>query len=684
MKVSLEWLREFTPVRLPVAKLIDRMAMGGLEVVGVEKKGTDTVLEIEITPNRPDLLSHVGVAREIAALTGTTLKLPRPFLKTPRQKTGSPGIVIEDKKGCLRYIGRLLEGVRVGPSPSWLASRLERLGFRSINNVVDITNFILLEEGQPLHAFDHDKIAGGKLVIRTARRGEKLPALDEVTYFLEPGDLVIADRDKPVALAGIIGGKGTEVSLGTRRVLLESASFNPARVRRTAKRLGITTESSYRFERGVSLKGVARGSERAAELLIKETGAEQTGVSDLGEKLSPKRTISLSLRELEVTLGIACPKAKTKKEFIALGCRVSAGTDILRVTPPPSRLDLKEPVDLVEEAGRLLGYDRIPATVPVSERTAVGEGRSPLDPKRAVETHIKELLVSQGLFEVVTYSLLSRTLLGAFGADPSAIAIRNPVSLEQELMRPSLLPRLVEVAAFNHRRKVEGVPIFEVGTVYQKEGSRYRERKKVAILLSGKTSGSWRTQSTLYDYFDLKGRCEALVKAFHPSPKFIYSSVSAPFFSGPSQTLCVDSPGQKIGILGELSPSVLSFFDVKGKMAVAEIDLEDFIRATSVSKTYTPLPKHPSIRRDVALIVGEECTSEELTRAIREAGGEWVKDVSLFDTYSDPRIVPKGSRGLAYRIEFLHPHRTLTDEEVNEKYQAVLDALTQLGAQIRK
>ena len=686
MKVSLEWLKEFVPIRLSAGVLSEKLVMGGLEVMATEIKGNDILFEIEITPNRPDLLSHIGIAREIAALTGVRMKA---LSVTPKRaasfKPGRPPlrISIQDKKGCLRYIGSLFDGVQLGEAPSWMKERLLLLGFRSVNTIVDITNYVLLEEGQPLHAFDYDRLSGGEVRIRSAKKGEVLLAIDGTTRTLEPEDLVIADAKRPIALAGIIGGKETEVGPGTRRVLLESGWFDPVRVRRTAKRLGITTESSYRFERRVWLEGVKRGSEKAGALFEKWANAHPAALPiDIGMKTLSKKQIVISLEQINETLGVSVSLSQSRSFFTQLGCRaVSRGTS-LQVTPPSFRQDLLERIDLVEEVGRLFGYDRVPMTTPVLPRLSLGKQKSYAIKPRELEKEAASFLVSQGLFEAMTYSLLSRALLEEFfKAGHSAIPIRNPLSLEQEFLRPSLLPRLVEAVAYNIHRKAEGVPLFELGPVYTKQENHYSEKKHIAMVLSGKSGGNWKAKPALYDYFDLKGRCEGLVKRFAPSASLREEAVTFPFFNPDvSKALVMDE--KPVGFLGEIAPSILRHFDLRGKLYAAEIDFGELMKRSS-TKHYIPLPKHPSVRRDIALMVDQKTLSETVAKTIREKGGDWVTDVTLFDTYADPRLVPPGFRGIAYRISFQHPDRTLTDGEVNEKFSAILEALKNLGVRIR-
>lgn len=698
MKVSLEWLKDFVAIQMPLAPLCDRLTMGGLEVIGTEKKGSDTILEIEVTPNRPDLLSHVGIAREIAVLTGARLRFPKTqhavrstpayafasarqsrLWRTRHVKKLPLRISIQDKKGCLRYIGRLSDGVQVGATPPWIRERLERLGLRSVNNAVDITNYVLLETGQPLHAFDYDKIEGGAVIIRSARQGETLLTLEGRKCTFEKGELVIADASKPIALAGVVGGKATEITRETTRVLLESAYFDPVRVRRASKRLGSSTESSYRFERGVSLEGVQTGSERAQSLFERYTKAFLVAPAiDQGKKSFPKRTVSVSFQELDGILGL-CPKVSHVRSILSsLGCRVGTSKKALRIIPPPFRQDLKDTVDVAEEVGRIFGYDRIPTTAPLRERVPVEKETVPADAARITGNRIRELLVSQGLFEVVTYSLLSKALLAreVFDLEASAIPIRNPISLEQELLRPSLIPRLIEVAAYNHHRKVGGVPIFEIGPVYEKQGNAYRERKKIGILLSGIKPGNWKEKPSPYDYFDLRGKCDALVKSLNPSLMITYQAVVDR--KVPAMELWAG--GKPLGILkGLASPDT---FGIREKLFVAELEFSELLSLASSAK-FTPLPKFPSVRRDISLIADRRIPSEALVRLIQTEGGEWVEEITLFDTYADSRIVPEGSQGLAYRIGFRHPDRTLTDEEVNGKYQAILEALKRLGVRIR-
>ncbi len=687
MKYSFNWLKEYVAIRLPLDRLAERLTLTGLEVVSLEKRGDDTILEVEVTPNRPDLLSHIGVAREIAALTGSRLKLPRiakQTLQKKRQQLLPLPISILDKRGCPRYIGRLFESVQVRPSPAWLKERLERLGLRSVNNIVDLTNFVLLEWGQPLHAFDYVCLAGGKLLIRAAKQSERLTTIDGENRQLKEGQLVIADAERPVAVAGVIGGRNSEISEKTRRVLLESAFFDPVRIRQSSRQLGLVTESSYRFERSVSWEGVSEASDRAAALFQDIAQACPIGrVVDIGRKPPSPKAISLSVPHLHETLGVLIGSRKSASFLTSLGCKVSGKGDSIRVTPPPFRRDLKLEEDLIEEIARVFGYDSIPPSLPPIARRPLGQAPQAEEAFRQRMAQVKSLLTSQGLFEVITYSLLSRTLQKYFSKTP-AIAIQNPLSLEQELMRTSLLPRLAEVAAHNFNHKAEGVAIFELGPVYEMEATgSYRERQGLGILFAGKTPSHWKVKSRPYDYFDVKGKCELVCETL--GIRAGHQEKSLPFLIGEGAAALFLDSREEVGAYGELGKSIRQVLGIEVPVFVAELDMTRLLQIATSFKHYRPAARYPSVTRDISLIIREGILSQTFEETIRRVAGELLHDVFLFDDYVDPshKVVPRGSRSLAYRMEFLHPEKTLTQQEVDQAVQSIQKALTELGAQIR-
>jgi len=684
MKYSFAWIKDYVSIRTPLEKLSDRLTMAGLEVISIDRKGGDTVFEIEVTPNRPDLLSHIGTAREIAALTGEKLRMPR-VGRPPSPKGNPPTIKIDDKKGCLRYTGRLFEAVQVGPSPSWLKARLEGLGVRPVNNIVDITNFVLLEWGQPLHAFDYDQMAGGTLIVRAAKKGERILTLDGENRELQEGQLIIADSERPIGLAGVMGGKATEISGGTRRILLESAFFDPVRIRKSSRASGLATESSYRFERGVSWEGVLEASDRAAALFSEIAQAKPCGrLVDVGRRPFAPKGISLHVPRLREILGVSIPATRAASLLKALGCQTSQKGSALRVLPPSFRRDLQQEEDLIEEVARLFGYNKIPFSVPSQPRQPLAKTPPVEHPSRGFASKARTLLVSQGLFEVMTYSLLSRPLHSPFLSGKSPIVIRNPLSLEQEQMRSSLLPRMVEVAAHNLRHKAESVPIFELGAVYERDTKgAYRERQGLGILLTGQTPFDWQAKSRPYDYFDLKGICELVCRAF--GLEAISREGSYPFLAPEGAITLLLGNGAHAGYYGELSKSVRDALDLAAPVYVAELDMAVLVQASQSLRRYVVIPRHPIVTRDVSFIIPQTFSTEELQEVIQESGGDLLRRVFLFDEYVDQshKAIPKGSRSLAYRMEFLHPERTLTQQEVDQAMQSILQALTGLGGQIR-
>ncbi|NLE64623.1 MAG: phenylalanine--tRNA ligase subunit beta, partial [Elusimicrobia bacterium] len=478
MKLSLNWLNQYIDHGLSADELAHRMTMAGLEVEHIERVGEDTVFEIEVTPNRPDALSILGLAREVSAIVDKDLKAPE---VSDLEDAGSVDIAIEDAEGCGRYIGTVIEGVSVKASPLDQQKLLGAMGSNGISNIVDITNFVLFEYGQPLHAFDLDKLEGGKIIIRRAKRGEKITTLDGIERALDESILVIADAKKPVAIAGIMGGMATGVTASTRRVILESAYFDLGIVRRASRRLGLTSDAAYRFERGVAFRTVETASNRAADLILKMAGGQIVARRDVvaREVKAARQEIQVSQNDIENLIGASLDAPRCEKILKRLGCIVAPGKKSLVVIPPHWRGDLKIKEDVIEEVGRVIGYDNLPQSLPRVQAINI-----PVDLNREdFFNKASEILVGQGLNQIMTYSLISRAALeNVRYAGTKPVALQNPMSAEQEIMPPTLMPGFLNVAAFNIHRGARDLGLFEVAKRYLPGGERWT----LGILLTGR------------------------------------------------------------------------------------------------------------------------------------------------------------------------------------------------------
>ncbi|OGX05737.1 MAG: phenylalanine--tRNA ligase subunit beta, partial [Omnitrophica WOR_2 bacterium GWA2_47_8] len=482
MKLSYNWLKDYVAVKLPPEKLAHRLTMAGLEVEKIESVNGDSVFELEVTPNRPDCLNVLGLAREVSAILDASLKAPKvEKLRIPSQKID---ISVEDKKDCGRYIGTLISDVKVASSARWLEEKLQSIGTRGINNVVDITNFCLMELGQPLHAFDHDKLKGGAIIVRRARSGETIVTIDGVERKLDPSILVIADAQRPVAIAGIMGGRDTEVSERTKNILLESAYFDQVLIRRASRKLGLSSDSSYRFERGVAMQTVETASTRAAELIKKEAGGKVSAQQDVFSKTQKKAApaIALSLREINDRLGSNLSLAKCKAILNRLGFSVSSsGKDKLRLTAPAFRNDIKENVDIVEEVARIIGYDNLPLSIPRIQVENIT-----IKSNQTHEKKIRGILTALGFDEIITYSMVNQSMLDKTALGHlKGVRVQNPLSQDQEMLRPAVLPSLLSIVLLNLNRGQKDLRLFEIGKVYSCEA----EKKMINIVASGSKPG---------------------------------------------------------------------------------------------------------------------------------------------------------------------------------------------------
>ncbi len=654
----------------------------------------DIVLELEITPNLARCLSLIGVAREVAALTGGAVQLPSHQVQADAPSIeGKVSVRIEDPALSRRYAAMLLENVHVGEAPGWMQRRLTYAGMRPISNVVDVTNYVMLEWGQPLHAFDYDVLcrrASGQapvITVRPARPGERLKTLDGVDRELTSEMLVIADEAGPVALAGIMGGAETEVSARTTRVLLESANFDFLSIRRTMRALGLSSEASIRFSKGIHPEVVRPAVERAAELMRRHAGAiVSKGLADAYPAPLPPQVIDLKTSEVRRVLGIDLPRSECARLLGALEFKVeNVGEDVMRVTAPPHRLDIQEgPADLVEDLVRLHGYDRLPATL-LSDRLPPQAANEPL----IFEERVKDRLVSAGLQEVITYALTTEEREKPLGLPEAGyVKLLNPISKDREVMRHSVLTGVLEVL-LNNLKHTDDVRLFEVGAAYlPREGHKLpAEPRRLAMALCGRRQAEFWAEPgaarPALDFFDLKGVVEGLVADLHLQEVSYQPSKAAALHPGRAADLVVG--GKTLGWFGDLHPRVALAFGFKeGPVLVGEFDLEGLRAALPPGRTlYRPVSTFPVALRDVAVVVREDVPAERVAGEIRAAGAPLLCGLRLFDLYRGESI-PPGTKSLAYALTYQADDRTLTEKEIDRAHEKIENRLRHvLGARIR-
>ncbi|MEW5894889.1 MAG: phenylalanine--tRNA ligase subunit beta [Candidatus Omnitrophota bacterium] len=687
MKISLNWIKDYVVPGIPADELARRLTMAGLEVEKSETVGGDTVFEFEITPNRPDCLNMIGLAREISAVLKKPLILPKiTARKFPAKKCD---VTIEASEACTRYIGTVIEGVKISPAPAQLRKRLVALGSRPISNVVDITNYCLFEIGQPLHAFDLDKLEGKKIVVRFAKKGEKIVTLDGIERELDPSVLVIADARKPVALAGIMGGANSEVTENTKNILLESACFDPVLIRRTARKLGLSSDSSYRFERGVVFEYVATGANRAVDLILESAGGTVISRSDV-MGLNPTRrflkTVTLNLEKMNAFLGAKVPQTEAKRILKALGFSFTTGkASALKVKPPVFRPDVQRPEDLYEEIARVLGYNNLPSSFPCVKMTGMNSNQS-----RKKRHEIAERLLSLGFSEVLTYTLINREqAVNAGVSNLSFMKVLNPLSKDQEALRPHLLPSLLQAAKTNLNHGQKDLMIFETGKAYPHGG----EREELGILLTGDAAHDWRISGArTVDFYDLKGAVEIAVGPFVSGDiifkvseeQFLEEGQRADVFVGQPEDTSGKASSKKIGVCGKVGSQVLEQNGIRqDNVFFAQIDLEVVYALTKKEKAYVPACEFPGIARDVSIAVSKNIFFDEICRVVRQFGGEFLRTIQLKEQYLGEKI-PADQRGLVFSVVYQAPDRTLTEEEIQTVHENVLRKLIErLGALIR-
>jgi phenylalanyl-tRNA synthetase beta chain len=639
----------------------------------------DWILDLDLTPNRADCLSVIGVARDVAALSGGSLKKPpTKFSEADGAAKDWVEVEIQDSAACPRYAARVILEVKIGESPFWLKRKLESVGMRPINNVVDVTNFVMMETGHPLHAFDYDLFSQKKVVVRRARRAEKFVTLDEVERELSDQILLITDGKKPVAIAGIMGGMESEVASNTKNILLESAYFDPKVIRRGRISLGISTEASQRFERGVDPNGVVNAALRACGLLQElAQGKVLKGVVDnYPSPILPAR-VTLRPQRANQILATDLKPEEMGQILRSLDMEVVQNQD-LKVTIPTFRPDLSREIDLIEEITRIHGYDKIQTSLRAS-----GELVTRVSEKERAVARLKLLLAGNGFFEVLTNNLVDPKVLKKVCPQLPAIKLQNPLSEEMSVLNTSLSYGLLSVISRNKNRKEENLRIFELGKVYlAKKNELPQEELHLGLALSGKQEPiHWGTRETKVDLYDLKGVLEWLTESFYLSFR-LSPKKNALLKSGSSFEIEIES--QAAGILGEVAEGILELFQIKDSVFAADLDLEKLLACIPKNRPFLPLPKFPPVDRDIAIVVNEDVLSERITDKIKTVGGDSVEELVLFDVYRGKQI-PPGKKSLAYSIRYRSRDKTLTDEEVDTIHQKVISELgMSFGAGLRR
>lgn len=667
MKISLDWIKDYVKFRISAGNLAERLTMAGLEIEQIYDVQGSKVFDLEVTPNRADCLCMIGMAREIAAVLDAELKLPT--FKTPKIPSSKCDVTIKEDLLCQRYIAMRINGLKVKDSPAWVQKKLKRIGLRPVNNIVDITNFSMMESGQPLHAFDFDKLEGGKIEVRKARKGEKLLAIDGNEYTLDSSVLVIADAKRPVAIAGIMGGKNTEVDAETQNILLESAYFNPVHIRRTSRQLALSSDSSYRFERGVVFNDVLTGAQRALSLILDESKGDFMAYTALGKKQQKvsAKAIRISLDQINHYLGAQLTAAQCANIFQKLGFAVKKNAKAtFAVSPADFRKDIHQPVDLIEEVARIVGYDNLPATLPSVKPSTIKENPMVQNRKTA-----RDILIRQGFQEVITYAMDSKENLEKTKVNTtSCIKIKNPLSLEQEVMRPSLISNHLQIIGANVNRGNTDLRFFEAGKIYTRSG----EYEHLALSMTGSRRQDWRENEQLaLDFYDIKGALQSVCGRLKVKD-VTFESTDIPW-GAKGECANVIKGNTVIGMIAKVDDVILQAWGIKGSSVYfGEINMQA-IYAQTLSKTvFQKISNYPPIVHDISLAVGPGVTFQQIKNIVKKNASKLLIDITFKEEYLGEKI-DEGKRGLVFSLHFQSNERTLLEDEVNRDFNRVTDAL---------
>ncbi len=675
MLVSWDWLKQYVALDVSVEELTERLTMSGLNLEEFHDVGGDTCIDLEVTSNRPDCLGHLGVAREAAVLLGQALKIPTAAPKSGSTRTSSvTSVAIECPDLCSQYHARVIRGTKVGPSPAWLQKRLATVGIASINNIVDITNYVLMECGQPLHAFDFDKLHGKRIIVRRAKPGEKLQAIDHKEYLLSPDMCVIADADHPVALAGVMGGAETEITTATKNILIESALFAPLSIRETSRRLKLHSDSSYRFERALDPHGPDWASRRCCELILELAGGELLEEPVFAGSPPPAERAPITLRfaQIQRILGIEIPNGEAVRILQSLGLTLvgdEASGVAATFVPPSNRCDLTREIDLIEEVARIHGYDKL------RDDVSVPLCRSSKNLRDRVTDRVSDVLTAAGFYEAITVSLVTEREHKLFNprGDLPPLSIDHPDFRQASLLRHSLVPSLLVSRRENERRGSFGAQLFEIAAVYLSTDTSQPQSKTEPTMISF-VSGR--------PFAEMKGIVETIASRVNPSAKVTAKPCDMPQFI-PGRGAEVYLNDQFWGWIGELDRSVLDQVDLRDAVSFAEIDLSVLESQANLVPKFHPLPQYQSSSRDLNFVLDDEVTWSSLEEAVRGAAGPLLESIGFGGQYKGKQI-PDGKKSYLVTLMYRSPERTLTSDEVEAAQQAVVAACQQqLGATLR-
>lgn len=680
MKVSELWLKTFINPPISTEELAEQLTMAGVEVDGIEKAGTeenDAIFTLKTPANRGDCLSMEGVAREVSALNQMPYRVLAFNTEIPKIKDQFP-VQLEAKEACSQYAGRILQNINAdAETPTWMQERLQHAGIRCISPVVDVTNYVMLELGQPLHAFDLDKLSKG-IVVRFAKPQEKILTLDEAEVNLTGDTLIIADAKEPLAIAGVIGGMASSVTPKTTNLFLESAYFNPIHIRQASQRLKIRTESSIRFERGIDPNLQVRALERASQLLYEIVGGNlgpivtQTNATHLPKS----HPIFLRRSKIQNILGVTLSDQEIVDILRRLEMELSSHAEGFEVTVPAFRVDISQEEDLIEEIARIYGYQKFPNTIPISgfEFETIPETKIPIH-------CIKQAFVDRGYCETITYSFVSEDLQQMLAPNIPSLKLSNPISAEMSNMRTSFWPGLIQVALHNQRRQQSRLRLFEVGSLFLEQNQHWHEKNVLSGLCSGALyKEQWGSSKREIDFFDVKGDLETIF-ALTRDGQFQFKPAQHPVLH-PSQTAEILRGTESLGYVGLLHPKILKALELEGPIFLFELELEFLLQREMPQ--FKEFSKYPSIRRDLAILVKNTVLASDLKAAVMRAGGPLLKEAYVFDIYQGKGIDP-GSKSVALGLILQHPSQTLVETEVNGLVKKILETLeTEFQASLRE